>query len=75
MKKIVSLALILILATGCSITKVNEESFDSIVDTVLLKSTKLANTSFDGYKFYLPRGVMVTEKKQSNLEIKDNYNK
>ena len=74
MKKIISLALILILFTGCSIMKVDEESFDSIINTVLLTDTKLANTSFDGYKFYLPRGVIVNEKKQANLEISDKKN-
>lgn len=75
MKKIISLALILILFTGCSITKVNEESFDSIISTVLYTDAKLNNVSFDGYKFYLPRGATVTEKKQSNIEISDEKNK
>ncbi len=74
MKKYFSLALILLLITGCSITKVEEESFDSIINTVLYKDTNLANISFDGYKFYLPRGAVVSEKKQSNLEIKDKKN-
>ena len=74
MKKIFCLALIILLITGCSITKVEEESFDSIINTVLYKDTNLTNTSFDGYKFYLPRGTRVSLKKQSNLEIKDKDN-
>ncbi len=74
MKKYIGLALILFLLTGCSIHRVEEESFESIIDTVLYKDTTLYNTSFDGYKLYLPRGSTVEEKKEYNLEIKNNKN-
>ena len=74
MKKFIYLALIVLLLGGCSITKVEEDSFESIINSVLYKDTNLANSSFDGYKFYLPRGTIVSAKKQSNLEIKDAKN-
>lgn len=74
MKKIVSLALILLLLTGCSISKVQDESFDSVINTVLYKDTDLFNVSFDGYKFYTPRTTSLEEKREYNLEIKDKDN-
>ena len=74
MKKYICLTLILILLTGCSIVKVEEESFDSIIDTILYKDTNLSNKTFDGFKFYLPRGLGVDTKKQYNLEINDQEN-
>ena len=73
MKKM-GLTLLLLLFTGCTILKVDERSFDSIINTVLYKDTNLVNTSFEGYKFYNPRGMTVKEKKEYNLEIKDKKN-
>ena len=74
MKKYICLALIFLFLTGCSVTRVKEESFDSIIKTVLYKDTNLKNINFDGYKFYLPRGTTVNERKEYNLEIKDKKN-
>lgn len=73
MKKIISLALILILS-GCMVNKIHDDSFDNIVDTVLYKENNLFNVSFNGYKFYLPRGATVKEEKEYNLEIVNNNN-
>lgn len=73
MKKI-GLALLLLLFTGCSITRVDDRSFDSIIDTVLYKEQNLVNTLFEGYKFYKPRGMTVEEKKEYNLKINDDEN-
>ena len=42
MKKI-GLALLLLLFTGCTILRVDERSFDSIINTVLYKDTNLIN--------------------------------
>ncbi len=74
MKKFICLSLIVLLLGGCTITRIQEDSFENIINTVLYKDTNLANSTFDGYKFYLPRGTIVSGKKQSNLEIKDSKN-
>ncbi len=71
MKKYLCLPLLILLFCGCSISKIEDESFDSIINTVLYKDTTLFNVSFEGYKFYLPRGTSVREQKQNNLEISD----
>ena len=74
MKKVISLALSLLVITGCSISKVNDDSFDNVINSILYKDTELFNVSFDGYKFYLPRSTTVEEKREYNLEIKDKKN-
>lgn len=73
MKKI-GLTLLILLLAGCSITRVDDGSFDSIINTVLYKNKNLVNTSFEGYKFYKPRGMTVEEKKEYNLKINDDEN-
>ena len=74
MKKYMCLTLILFLLTGCSITKIEEDSFDNIIKTVLYKESNLSNVNFSGYKFYLPRTVTIDSEKEYNLEIKDKDN-
>ena len=74
MKKVICLTLIIICLTGCSISKINDDSFDNIINSILYKDTNLFNMSFDGYKFYLPRGATVEEKDDYNLEIKNKNN-
>lgn len=74
MKKYICLALILLFLTGCSIKKVEEESFDSVINTVLYNDNNLHNASFEGFKFYLPRGTTVNLKKENNIEINDSNN-
>ena len=56
MKKNICLLLVILLLTGCNVKLVREDSFDSIINTVLYNDTSLSNTVFDGYKFYLPKG-------------------
>lgn len=75
MKKYICLTLIVFLLVGCTIKKVEEDSFDSIINTVLYNDISLNNVSFEGFKFYLPRGVVVDSKNEYNLEIKDQNNK
>lgn len=72
MKKVLTLLLMLLLINGCS--KIKDNSFDNIIDGILYQDTKLANNNFDGYKFYLPRGLKVYDKNDANIEIKDGNN-
>ena len=74
MKKFISLTLLLLIITGCSITKVKDDSFDEVVNSILYQDINLSNVSFDGYKFYLPRNTTITQKREYNLEIKDKEN-
>ena len=74
MKKIVALLIIILLTTGCNIKKVEETSFNGIIQSILYQDTKLTNTSFEGYKFYLPRSLRVSDQKGANLEIQGDKN-
>ena len=74
MKKIIGIFLIVLVITGCSIKKVSNDSFDSIINSVLYEESNLANVNFDGYKFYLPRGSKVYDKDLSNIEIRSGNN-
>lgn len=74
MKKIIYLTLSIIFLAGCSISKVEDDSFDSMINTILYQDTNLSSISLDGYKFYLPRLTTVEEKNEYNLKIKDKEN-
>lgn len=72
MKKILSLFILLLFVTGCSINKVQYESYEDVVNNVLSYETKLKNVSFDGYSYYIPKGFLYVEKRDSNSIIKYN---
>lgn len=73
MKKLIGLSLaFLLLLTGCS--RVEEKSFDSIINNVLYQDKSLANKNYNGYKLYLPRGTTTRNKISKNLQIIDNNN-
>jgi hypothetical protein len=57
MKKLIILALILTLLSGCTIVRIDTESIDNIVSVVLSKNNNLYNRVGKGYKYYVPRGV------------------
>lgn len=69
MKKIVLLLCLVVLLTGCSIKKVQSDNIDSIIESVLTKKITLSNAYFDGYKYYLPRGLRLAEKKDYNAKL------
>ena len=69
MKKIVLLLCLVVLLTGCDIQTINNDNIDSIIDSVLNKEIKLSNSYFDGYKYYLPRGLRLVGKKDYNAKL------
>jgi len=64
----------IVLCTGCSISKVNITSINNIIDTILYGDNKIYNTFMEGYKFYLPKGMKITDKQDFNIKIKNNDN-
>lgn len=70
-KRIVLLAIILLIltSTGCQIQRVNHQSMESIIDTVLLQKHHLYNTVFQGYKYYLPKGMTLQNKTDYNSHL------
>ena len=73
MKKKIFLLIISILAlTGC--TNLTNMSTDEVVDVMLKNDTNLSNNVFDGYKYYIPKGLRLLEKDEYNASFKDEYN-
>ncbi len=74
MKKLIILLCILaIFTTGCSMGQVNSNNIDDIVNKVLKKESKLKNVNFEGYNYYIPKGLVFLDKNDYNATLKDQY--
>ncbi len=75
MKKVIVLLLLVVtFATGCSgIVSVKSDDIDTIVKEVLLKKSSLSNVAFEGYKYYVPRGLTFINKEEFNALLQDQY--
>ncbi|HIT10986.1 MAG TPA: hypothetical protein IAC24_05250 [Candidatus Onthousia faecigallinarum] len=72
MKKILILILLICLATGC--TNLSNQDLDGIVSSMLEKENTLYNVVFDGYKYYLPKGLKFVSKDDYNAHLLDGKN-
>ena len=72
MKKKLLLLISIFTLTGC--TNLTNQSIDEIVDTMLENDINLSNNVFDGYKYYIPRGLRLDSKDDYNAVLKDEYN-
>ncbi|MFA5602359.1 MAG: hypothetical protein WDA21_01315 [Bacilli bacterium] len=54
------LVISLLMVTGCTITKVDDNNIDGIINTILNNKTEVTNTYSLGYQYYLPRNVKVS---------------
>ena len=71
-KKLLIITILLLSLTGC--TNLNTLDLDSLTDTLLSKDVNLTNNVFDGYKYYLPKGLKLVSKDEYNYIVKDKYN-
>lgn len=71
-KKIIILIISILALTGC--TNLTSMEVDQVVDIMLEENTKLANNVFDGYKYYIPKGLKLITKDEYNASLKDEYN-
>ena len=71
-KKIILLIISILTLTGC--TNLTNMSTDEVVDVMLKNDTNLSNNVFDGYKYYIPKGLRLLEKDEYNASFKDEYN-
>ena len=75
MKKIVVLlSIVILLTTGCTFKKLDSYDFPKNMNYLLSKKNKLYNVYYDGYKYYLPKGVTFINKDDYNALLKDQYN-
>ena len=73
-KLVVLLSIVILLVTGCSIRKLDNYDFQKNMDYLLSQKNKLYNVYYDGYKYYLPKGVTFINKDDYNALLKDQYN-
>ena len=66
MKKFVLLFALLILFTGCEIKDLKDEDIDKLLIDTLSERVQDSNKYFEGYKYYLPRGFSLVNKKGNN---------
>lgn len=73
MKKLVVLLSIVLLMTGCSVKVLSDIDIGSNVKTILSEKSKLYNVHFDGYKYYVPKGLKILNKEDYNATFLDRY--
>lgn len=66
MKKLFVLLALLILFTGCEIKDITNDDIDQIIEDTISLDAQRANKSFEGYKYYIPRGFSLKDKKGNN---------
>ena len=69
MKKIVFIFVSIFLLTGCRTIDFEKLNVEDTINTIIEKDIDLYNNVFEGYKFYLPRGLKVVNKNKFNMEI------
>ena len=72
MKKKLLLMISVLFLTGC--TNISYASLDEVTTTMLSSKTQLANNAFEGYKYYIPRGLRLETKDEYNATLLDEYN-
>ena len=74
MKKLIVLLSIVILTTGCSIKMLDLDDIGQNTKILLSQKVKIYNVFYDGYKYYLPKGVRFLYKDDYNAILKDQDN-
>ena len=68
LKKVFIILAILFLLTGC--TNIIDASFSDIINASVNSKEEIFNTYRKGYKFYLPKGMYVSDNNEYNEIIK-----
>ena len=71
---IVLLSIVTVLVTGCSINKLDNNNISKNIKILMSQKVKLYNVFYEGYKYYLPKGVAFIDKEEYNAILKDENN-
>ena len=71
---IVLLSIVVVLMTGCSVYKLDNTNISKNIKILLSHKTNLHNVNYDGYRYYLPKGVSFVNKDSYNALLKDMNN-
>ncbi len=72
-KIILVLLIVFVLVTGCSMTTLNN-NYAHNIDAILSSKNNAYNVYFDGYKYYVPRGMRFIDKQEYNAILSDTKN-
>jgi len=73
MKKLLLLASTLLLLTGC--VSIKDTNIENLLSDSLTSKVDIKNINREGYSYYLPRGLMVSDSTDYNEVIKDAQHK
>lgn len=71
---IVLLSIVTVLVTGCSINRIDDNNIGKNIKRLMSEKTKLYNVHYEGYKYYLPKGIGFLDKDDYNAILKDRKN-
>ena len=71
---IVLLSISIFCFTGCSVYKLDNTNIGKNIKILLSHKTKMHNVNYDGYRYYLPKGVSFVSKDEYNAVFKDSNN-
>ena len=74
MKRLIVLLSIVLLLTGCSFKVLSNNNISYNMKYLLSEKVKLYNVYFEGYKYYLPKGMRSVHKDDYNAILKDKNN-
>ncbi len=75
MKKLILLFCIVILfVTGCSVERLDDENISQNIKILLSEKTHLTNVYYEGYKYYIPKGIRFVDKDDYNAILRDSNN-
>lgn len=72
-KKCFLLFILLLLSTGCSIARIDNNNIQDNLDLLLGQKVNNYNVNFDGYKYYVPTGLIFINKEEYNAILEDRY--
>ncbi len=71
---IVLLSIMLVFVTGCSIKKLDNSDIGKNMKILLSEKVNLHNVYFEGYKYYVPKGLKFVSKEEYNALLIDKMN-
>ncbi len=71
-KKSLLLIFLFVFVTGC--TSLDNQGIDQLLSVTLDRKSNLFNVAFDGYKYYIPKGIRFTNKEEYNATLLDENN-
>ena len=75
MKKIiVLLSIVVLFLSGCSAYRLDSTDLGSNIKILLSEKVDIYNVYFDGYKYYVPKGIKLINKDEYNAIFLDKSN-